>query len=197
MRRTSTIDTSLELLSELKAFQASGSSLNEIDERRVRSLALAISENFKKMVAIESNPFLDPSELFAFSAIRFYQAKYLREKRCLLSYLLSRLQKIANSWWKTEDHVLGDVLHSAEAIYLQELDDTMVDYMTTLPLPLDLRSFLWRPPSSQQLEVRGIKNYFWVSPISGETISIYTGKQFLLHFEEAEPLIKQGVVEVV
>lgn len=195
--RSTRTDASSELLSELRSLHCSGANVGEIDERRIRSVGEGINDSFKQARNIESNPFIDPAHPYAASAITYYRAKYLRQKRCLVAYLLWRLQKISLAWWQTTDNRITDVLHSSETEFLQALDDIFVDYMTSFPIPLDLRAFWWRPPSVQQLEVRGLKNHFLISPISGETVSIYAGKQILLRFEEAEPLIKQGVVELV
>lgn len=195
--RSGNIDASSELLSELKALLTSGGVLGEMDERRVRNVALHINDTYRQMQAIDSNPYLDKSDSFSASSSQYYRAKYLRQKRCLLSYLLWRLNRITDAWWRSQDNRMTDVLHSSETAYLQEYDSTMVEYMTALPVPLDLRAFSWRPPSAQQLEVRGLKNHFFVSPISGENVNIYVGKQIFLNFEDAEPLIKQGFVELI
>lgn len=194
---SSRIDASSELLSELRSLQSSGATLGEFDERRIRSVAENINDNFKQVQNIESNPFIDLSQPFASSAITYYRAKYRRQKRCFVSYLLWRLQKITIAWWQTTDNRITDSMHSSESEFLQSLDDIFVEYMASFPIPLDLRAFWWRPPSVQQLEVRGLTNHLLISPISGETVSIYAGKQILLRFEEAEPLIKQGIVEIV
>lgn len=197
LSRSGSIDASSELLSELRALLTSGGVLGEMDERRIRNVALHINDTYRQMQSIDSNPYLNKNDSFSGSAIQYYRAKYLRQKRCLLAYLLWRLNRIADSWWKSQDNRITGVLHSSEETYLQEYDNTMVEYMTALPIPLDLRAFSWRPPSVQQLEVRGLTNHFFVSPISGETVNIYVGKQILLNFEDAEPLIKQGFVELI
>lgn len=194
---SSRTDTCSELLNELRSLQCSGTALGEIDELRIRSVAEGINDSYKQLRNIETNPFVNALQPYGSSAISYYKAKYLRQKRCLVTYLLWRLQKISLAWWQTTDNQITDVLHPSEAEFLQTLDDIFVDYMTSFPIPLDLRAFWWRPPSVQQLEVRGLKNHMLISPISGETISIFAGKQILLRFEEAEPLIKQGVVELV
>lgn len=195
MRSQNSVDASSELLSELKALIASGAKISEADERRIRNVSEAARDAYEQMTAIASNPFTDPAHPFSASAIQYYKAKYLRHKRCLLAYVSWRLKQIVAAWWRSEDNQME--IHSSEVEYLQEFDDALVDYMASFPIPLDLRSFTWRPPTVTQLEVRGLRNHAFVSPISGETISIRVGMQVLLSFEEAESLIKQRVVELI
>lgn len=194
---SSKADPSAELISELRAFINSGSSMGALDERKVRLVVENMRESFERIQSIESNPYADPAQPYYASSAKYYRAKYLRDKRCVLSYLLWRQEQIAEAWWRTRDNLLDASLSAAEAEYLEEFNNTMVEYMTSFAVPVDLRAFLWRPPSVQQMEVRGLADYVFVSPVTGNTISIYTGEQVLLSFEEAEPLLQQGVVELV
>eukprot|EP00796_Vickermania_ingenoplastis_P001268 gene1268-726_t len=174
------IDAATELIGELKALMSSGAGLAEMDERRVRAVAEDISNAYGDFRRILMNPYtnVENNPLFA-SACEHHRAKFLRQKRCLVAYLLWRLQQVTSAWWSAQENQLQrDLLHAAETQYLEEYDETMVEYMTSFPVPLDL-------------------HHFYVSPITNETIRICSGKQILLHFEEAEQLLKEGVVELV
>lgn len=196
-RTGSSIDSSSELVSELKALNVSGAALGDIDERRIRSVAESINDVYKHVDAIVSNPYVNLSDPTYASAVTYYRAKYLRQKRCLAAYLSWRLQRCSSAWWQARDDLISEMMTDAERQHAEEFDDTLVQYMSSFPVMLDLRSFSWRPPSLQQLEVRGLKDHRFVSVTSGETQSIYAGKQILLNFEEAEPLLQQGLVELV
>ncbi|EPY19176.1 GINS complex subunit 1 [Strigomonas culicis] len=152
---------------------------------------------FDLMKSIEDNPYADITLPYYASSAEYYKAKYLRDKRCLLTYLLWRQRQIADSWWTAHDNQIRPSLSSDESEYLLEYNNLMVEYMTHFAVPVDLRAFLWRPPASTQLEVRGLMDHVFVSTITGNTISIYSGKQILLNFEDAESLIQQRVVELV
>lgn len=190
-------DASAEIVSELRALIASGGGIGQLDERKVRAVAETMRASFEHVSSISTNPYADPTQPYFASSVEYFRAKYLRDKRCLLAYLLWRQSKISDAWWAAQDNKLLPHLAPAEATYLQEFDSVMVEYMTSFAVPVDLRAFTWRPPSCQQLEVRGLMDYVFVSPITGNTIGIYAGKQILLAFEEAEPLIQQNVVELV
>ncbi|CCW67824.1 unnamed protein product [Phytomonas sp. Hart1] len=193
----SKVDDSTELISELKALIASGGQVGPLDERRVRNVVESIKESYEHLCSIRTNPYGDVKQPYYASPMSYYKAKYLRDKRCLLTYLLWRQQQITNAWWSARDNSLLPCLSPAEVHFLEEYDSVMVDYITSFAVPLDLRAFIWRPPSTQQLEVRGLVNHMFVSPVSGNTISIYTGKQLLLSFEDAEALLQQKAVEIV
>lgn len=190
-------DASVEIMSELRALIASGGSIGQLDERKVRAVVEAMRESFEHVSAISTNPYADPTQPYFASSMQYYRAKHLRDKRCLLAYLLWRQSKISEAWWVAQDNKLRAQLSPAETAYLQEYDSVMVEYMSSFAVPIDLRAFTWRPPSSQQLEVRGLVDRVFVSPISGNTISVLAGKQILLSFEEAELLLQQSVVELV
>lgn len=190
-------DVSSELVSELRAIVASGNIFCPVDDRKVRSAVEDITEAYEHMQSILTNPYVDRAQLYYASSIMYYRAKCIRVKRCLLTYLLWRQRQLSRTWWMAQDTAMQSSMSSAEKAYLDEYDSTMVEYMTSFPVPIDLRAFTWRPPSFQQLEIRGLKNHLFVSPITGNTISIYVGEQINLGFEEAEMLIQQKIAELV
>ncbi|CBH14192.1 uncharacterized protein TEOVI_000558600 [Trypanosoma equiperdum] len=190
-------DPSSELINELRALVVSGSGLVPLDERKVHTVVENMTDAFRHLESISRNPFADPSQPYYSGAMRFYKAKCLRDKRCVVAYLLWRQSQITKSWWEARDNTISNMLAPCERTFLQDYNDVMVEYMTSFAVPLDLRSFTWRPPSTQQLEVRGLVNHVFVSSITGAVINLYKGKQILLGFEEAESLIQQGVVELV
>lgn len=191
------LDGSSELISELRALIASGGAMPQVDERKVRSVTDSMVESFGQLQLIAANPYADASEPYYASSIQYHRSRCLRDKRCLLTYLLWRQKQITNAWWTANDNALRTSISPAEQAYLDAYDGVMVEYMTSFAIPLDLRAFLWRPPSVQQLEVRGVTDHVFVSPVTGSTITVYAGKQILLSFEEAERLIQQRVVELV
>lgn len=197
MSGSNPVDPPAELMSELRALVASGGSINQLDERKVRNVVDGMRDAFDMMKSIESNPYANTSLPFYATPTQYYKAKYLRDKRCLLTYLLWRQKQISDAWWTAQDNHIRPSLSTDESEYLLEYNNLMVEYMTHFAVPVDLRAFLWRPPAFTQLEVRGLIDHVFVSPITGNTISIYSGKQILLNFEDAESLIQQHVVELV
>lgn len=190
-------DAAAELLSELRALIASGGGMGTFDDQRVRAVIDNVRESYDYAQSIATNPYADLSQPFYTSSVDYYRAKYLRDKRCAVAYMLWRQQQVTDAWWGVRDNLLEPSLSSAEARFLSEYHDTMVEYMTSFDVSVDLRAYLWRPPSVNQLEVRGRSHYEFRSSVSGKTIIINVGDQLFLCFEEAEPLIQQGIVELV
>ncbi|KAG8340694.1 hypothetical protein ERJ75_001012200 [Trypanosoma vivax] len=191
------VDPSSELLNELRALVVSESTLVPFDERKVRAVVDDICDSFRFLESISRNPYADPLQPFYAGTMKYYRAKYLRDKRCLVAYLMWRQSQITRAWWEARDNALASMLTPCEKAFLQDYSNIMIEYMTSFAIPLDLRAFMWRPPSTRQLEVRGLVNHVFVSSITGAVINLYKGKQILLCFEEAESLIQQGVVELV
>lgn len=190
-------DASAELLGELRALIAGGGSLGPVDDQKVREVVEKMHDSYECVQSIKANPYADPAQPYYASSVKYYRAKCLRDKRCVVTYLLWRQEQIRKAWWGVRDNLLDGTLSSAEARYLADYQSTMVEYMTSFDVPLDLRSYLWRPPSVHQLEVRGRCHYEFRSSVSGKTIIINAGDQMFLSFEEAEPLIQQGIVTLV
>jgi GINS complex subunit 1 len=190
-------DASAELISELRALIASGGSIGAFDDQKVRAVLDNIQESYDYAQSIASNPYADMAQPYYASSVQYYRAKCLRDKRCVLTYMLWRQQQVADAWWGVRDNLLEPSLSSAEGRFLSDYHDIMVEYMTSFDIPLDVRAYLWRPPSVNQLEVRGLTHYEFRSSVSGKTIIINVGDQLFLSFEEAEPLIQQGIVELV
>ncbi|KPA75027.1 hypothetical protein ABB37_08716 [Leptomonas pyrrhocoris] len=190
-------DASAELISELRALIASGGSMGAVDDQRVRAVVDSMRESYQYAQSIVSNPYADLTQPYYASSVKYHRAKCLRDKRCVLTYLLWRQQQITDAWWGVRDNLLEPSLSNSEARFLSDYHEIMVEYMTSFDVPLDLRAYLWRPPSVNQLEVRGLTHYEFRSSVTGKTIIINIGDQLFLSFEEAEPLIQQSIVELV
>ena len=93
--------------------------------------------------------------------------------------------------------MISGALSPGESVFLKEYGNVMVEYMMSFAVPLDLRSFTWRPPSSHQVTVVGLKDSSFVSPLTGIVHTMYEGKRIRLNLEEAEQLLVQGMAQLV
>jgi GINS complex subunit 1 len=209
-------DAGLELLSELKAVSVSGvHQIPAMDDKRVRGVTDSVREAFRNVESVATNPYAVATEPFYASSIQFHRAKALRYKRCLITYLSWRLDCIGETWWDAREHTLtGNMTRAAaapsapttsassslspgEAVYLRDYGGLMVEYMMSFAVPLDFRAFSWRPPSSSQVCVVGLKSCSFVSPLTGLVHTMYEGKRLRLNLEEAEQLLVQGIAQLV
>lgn len=187
-------DPSMELLKEVRALNASEGQLTPVDITNVNAVAQHLKDSFQYIESMANNPYVNPSEPYYSSALHFFRAKCLREKRCLVSYLKWRMDRVSGAWWETQDNLIAPHLSAAEMQYLRDYNTLMVDYMSSFAVPLDLRAFRWRPPTSRHASVRGLRESTFISSTTGITYRIQTGEYYSMPCEEAERLIQQGIV---
>lgn len=188
----------MELLHDLRATMASNSALPRADEKRLRAVADGILELKKSFNSVASNPFVDPSDPFYAATLIYLSEKERRETRSAVAYLKWRLDAASDLWWSANEDVVTDSLTVAEKGYLRDYGALMVSYMSSFDVPLDLRAHTWRPPTtSGVIEVRGLVDYSFVSPATGRTVSVYAAKQCCVTTEDAEPLLRRGIVTLV
>jgi GINS complex subunit 1 len=187
-------DPAFELIKEIRALEAGTGGISPADNTNVRSLAHDITDAYHNIESMAVNPFVDPADAYYRSALQYYRAKTLRGKRCLVTYLMWRMDRVSAAWWESKDNLITPQLGSAEVQYLKEYNALMVDYMSSFAFPIDLRAFRLRPPSAQHVSVRGVKPLTFMSALSGITYHIEKDETYSMPSEEAERLIQQGIV---
>ena len=192
--QASSHDPAGELLGDMRAFMASGGGLPAMDERRVRQVCDAIRAAESAIDTVAGNPFADLEDPFYAGAIAYLDARRGRDERCLLSYLKWRMDTISELWWQDRDGSCYPNLSQSEKGFLKDYNALMVGYMSSFDHPLDLRAYSWRAPAAQVLEVRGLRDYSFVSSTTGHVVSIYAGKQCCVSSVDAEALLRQEVV---
>lgn len=200
MKTSGAGDSGLELVSEMRAMGTSGAAIGTFDERRVREVANNISRLEAEATATLSNPHIEWSDPYYAALKAHMRAQILREKRCVGAYLTWRLKSITNLWWDSRDQMSSGFTTAAEDEYLRGMNATMVEYMTSFAVPLDLRAFTTRPPSfppSNVVDVCGRREHTYVSPLTLRAVHIYPGKMCSVPFEDAETLVQLGVAEIV
>jgi GINS complex subunit 1 len=195
-------DPGPELLRDIKAIEASSTAnIGAFDERRVRDIAQRINNMDADLHAVLSNPHVDLQDPY-YSALPVYlRASIVREKRCLVTYLKWRLERLSGLWWMSREQVaLASSATQAETEFVRQYNAMMVEYMQTFPVAVDLRSYTSRPPCfppTNIVEVRGLKAHTFVSPLSGRVLQVYPGKLCSFSVEDAEVLVQQEVAEYV
>ncbi len=191
-------DACVELNAEIKALDTSGQLLSAFDERRVNDIVRHCGELEQELNLFASNRHIDPTDPYYAQLPAFVKAAQLRDKRALTSYLTWRLGRIELAWWRSLEHATASKCSAAETEYLKALNKTMIDYMQSFEVNLDLRAFVARPPDAiptNIVEVRGKRNVTYTSPLSNRVVDIYVGKTVTLAYEEAEGLLQRGDVE--
>lgn len=187
-------DPGAELMKEIRALEAGTGGIGPADNVNLRSLAHDITDAYRNIESMAVNPYVDPTDPYYRSALQYFRAKTLRGKRCMVSYLAWRMDRVSAAWWESKDNLVTPQLGSSEVQYLKDYNSLMVDYMSSFAFPLDLRAFRLRPPSAQHVTVRGVKPLTFMSALSGITYHIEIDETYSMPSEEAERLIQQGIV---
>ena len=120
----------------------------------------------------------------------------LRNKRCVLAYLLHRINMIQTHWWK-ESSILSDEIKSklstSEQRLFQDYNRINSKYMSHMDI--SLKSSL-EPPNSLWKEVYVLKTVSGLMIESGVRHLEKHTREFLLH-SDCEMLSLQGIVEEV
>jgi hypothetical protein len=191
-------DAAIELIHELKALEASGAALAPFDEKRVQDAAAKVAELDAEFAAHLNNEFVDRKDPFYVGLPVALRAAMNRNKRCIAAYNLWRLNSLTGLWWEGRDHETTAQQTPAERDFLREYNSLLCDYMAAFDTPLDLRAFISRPPTfppSSRVEVLGLRDHSFVSPVEFKLVTIEQGNLSKLAFEDAEPLVLQGVAK--
>nr|CCA25651.1 DNA replication complex GINS protein PSF1 putative [Albugo laibachii Nc14] len=118
----------------------------------------------------------------------------LRNKRCLLAYLMARVNKIKALRWELGAVVpdgLRKSLSQAEIQFFHAYDQQLSDYMADLDL--DVTTDL-APPKNLYIEVRVLHDCGELMTESG-VINLQANSTHFLRRFDAEPLIRQGLLQ--
>ena len=192
------------------------------DDSSVNAIAQGIQALWSMHERDLGNPHINVRDPFYATRLRILRAQALHDKRCLCSYLKSRLDHVTASWWGMlgkDEHTHGaisqeapsspvsssepsargaiphDLLNPSEGQFLRNYGNLMVSYMTALG-NLDLRMCASGhiPGVQRYVVLTGKKTFVGVSAVTGRTLQIYPGKCLSLTYEDAAPLLSSGVV---
>ncbi|CAI6342837.1 unnamed protein product [Macrosiphum euphorbiae] len=134
-------------------------------------------------------------------AIRLRRAAIERNKRCLLTYIWTRIQRLKEMRWEIGAILPSDVrqnLSQSEIEWFNNYCKTLVSYMKTIGPDTGLNLTQdTKPPKSLYTEVRSLVDAGKLELESGEVLILRKNSQYMLSRSQAEPLIRQGVLEQV
>ncbi|XP_025207687.1 DNA replication complex GINS protein PSF1-like isoform X2 [Melanaphis sacchari] len=125
-------------------------------------------------------------------AIRLRRAAIERNKRCLMTYIWTRLQRLKEMRWE-----IGAILPS-DIEWFNNYCKSLVSYMKTIGSDTGLNLTQdTKPPKSLYTEVRSLVDAGKLELESGEVLILRKNSQYMLSRSQAEPLIRQGILEQV
>jgi len=118
-----------------------------------------------------------------------------RQKRCVLAYLMARMEKIQRMRWEIGSILtpqLKEKLSVDESVFFAEYDKILTTYAREMQF--DSWSELTVPPKDLFIEIRVLVDNGLIQTESG-TLNLQKGTQHSVRRSDVEDLIKQGIVE--
>lgn len=189
----------LKLVHRAKACRTGGpTELTELDEVSLNGAIQGIRSLYESHQRDLGNPYIVMSDLYYTTKMEAVRAQMFHDKRCICSYLKSRLDALTHVWWNspggvTSTTVILDKACPGEKAFVRDHASLMVAYMSSLG-GLDLRMAAHGPPKVQRyVLLQGVRDYVFVSTMSGRTVQVYPGKCLSLVHEDATALVSAGV----
>eukprot|EP01113_Clastostelium_recurvatum_P017367 TRINITY_DN2036_c0_g1_i1.p1 TRINITY_DN2036_c0_g1~~TRINITY_DN2036_c0_g1_i1.p1 ORF type:complete len:211 (+),score=19.71 TRINITY_DN2036_c0_g1_i1:42-635(+) len=130
------------------------------------------------------------------ASIIVHNAYMHRNKRCMLVYLMHRLNKIKDLRWDLGGAVLPtevrDSMSASEVEWFQGYDKLLAEYMGAIDL--DLTVDLDRPPKDLFVEVRVLKEQGEIMLESGQAVNLIAHTTHYLRRTDVETLVRQGIL---
>ncbi|XP_059049644.1 DNA replication complex GINS protein PSF1-like [Achroia grisella] len=127
-----------------------------------------------------------------------------RNKRCLMAYLYSRMEKIKTLRWEFGSVLPPDVrelLSDEEYVWFSKYSTNLASYMRSLGQDIgysgiDLTENL-KPPKSLYIEVLCLVDYGKLELEEGDVIMLKKNSRHFLPTSECQTLIRQGILKQI
>lgn len=140
-------------------------------------------------------------DVHLFSGVHLRHAALERNKRCLLTYLYSRLERIRAMRWEFGSILPADVranIREPEMQWFNRYNKNLASYMRSLGegTGLDLTQDT-KPPKNLYVEVRCLKDYGEFEVEEGDIVVLQKNTTHYLPMAQCQHLIRQGILEHV
>ncbi|TMW51723.1 hypothetical protein DOY81_003215 [Sarcophaga bullata] len=188
-------DKAFELVKEL---ERSSQTIPPFDDDGVRQVLEEIKAIFEENCAQAAN-YSASGDRTLWPLLNFRHAALQRNKRCLLTYLYQRLQRIKALRWEFGPIVPDDIkvnLCEPEVTFFNKYSKSLASYMRSIGdgQGIDLTGDL-RPPKSLYIEVRCVEDFGKFELEDGEVIYLKKNSQHYLPRSQVETLIRQGILQ--
>ncbi|XP_050423084.1 DNA replication complex GINS protein PSF1-like isoform X2 [Adelges cooleyi] len=143
----------------------------------------------------------NPRDHVPMDAVLLRRAAIERNKRCLMTYIWTRLQRLKEMRWEIGAILPTDVrqsLSQSEIEWFNSYCKSLVAYMKSIGPDTGLNLIQdMKPPKSLYTEVRSLVDAGKLELESGEVLILRKNSQYMLSRSQAEPLIRQGILEQV
>ncbi|XP_075224028.1 DNA replication complex GINS protein PSF1-like [Lycorma delicatula] len=143
--------------------------------------------------------FSQPEERSILGLYLIQSTGVIRNKRCLHAYVWNRMQRLRQLRWEFGSMLPPDVranLNEHEIEWFSNYSRSLTNYMKTLNHRHGLNLVQnTKPPKSLYLEVRSLVDHGKLETEDGEVVVLKKNSRHLLPWVQAEPLVRQGILE--
>ncbi|KAF2071576.1 hypothetical protein CYY_007109 [Polysphondylium violaceum] len=185
-------EKAIELLRELKRTD----SLLAYGDTSIKRTVEEINALHKELIETISEHLEDKKTPYILSHSAVFQLSILRNKRCILAYLMERLNRIREYRWNSGTSLLStdlkENLSPNESKFFADYDRLLTDYNAKIGLDLTMDP---QPPKELFIEVRVLKELGQVVLNSGITVNLHLNTTHFLRRSDVSNLIAQGSLE--
>ncbi|XP_037942840.1 DNA replication complex GINS protein PSF1-like [Teleopsis dalmanni] len=182
----------------VKDLERSTQTIPPFEDDAVRQILEEIKAIFEENCAQASN-FSTSGDRTLWPLLNYRHTVLQRNKRCLLTYLYQRLQRIKALRWEFGPIIPSDIKNSLcepEINFFNAYSKSLASYMRSVGdgQGINLTGNLL-PPKSLYVEVRCNKDYGKYELDDGEVILLKKNSQHYLPRSQIETLIRQGILQ--
>ncbi|XP_076314610.1 DNA replication complex GINS protein PSF1-like [Tachypleus tridentatus] len=187
-------EKALELIKEVKRSQDSLPMLKEDAIKQVLEEMKALFAENQRDVTASVN-----EEIQLHTTVQLRHSVLLRNKRCLLTYLFTRLMYLKKLRWAFGSILPSDVrsnLSESEYHWFMSYNKALATYMSSIGdgMGIDLQQHL-QPPKSFYIQVRCLQDFGDFETAEGTKVVLTKNSIHLMQRSQCEKLIHQGILE--
>ena len=136
----------------------------------------------------------DEEQMAYKSSVMLLEAAAFRNRRAVLAYIKNRVDRIVDYRFdegKNLDKEMQLKLSNSEKTYLKELNSNLAEYFGSTQVDVTANI---APTTSLMVQVKGLKDCDELVLDTG-SLSIRKGEYYFIHRNDAEQLVRQGLVE--
>ncbi|XP_026314123.1 DNA replication complex GINS protein PSF1-like [Hyposmocoma kahamanoa] len=190
-------DKVIELLKEA---QRNHDTIDQFNDEKIRQ----ILEEMHLLFKLNMNDANATENRSLWAAVQVRHSALERNKRCLLAYLYTRMEKIKTLRWEFGSVLPPDVrelLSDDEYNWFSKYSTNLASYMRSLGQDIgysgiDLTENL-KPPKSLYIEVLCVVDYGKLELEDGDVIMLKKNSRHFLPTSECQTLIRQGILKQI
>eukprot|EP00761_Pharyngomonas_kirbyi_P000354 gb/GECH01000354.1/.p1 GENE.gb/GECH01000354.1/~~gb/GECH01000354.1/.p1 ORF type:complete len:192 (+),score=41.45 gb/GECH01000354.1/:1-576(+) len=166
------------------------------NEETIREILSEMQSEYADIYDIAHNEYIDPQDPSCAALLLLNHTAFMRNKRCISTYLHHRLLRLRQIRWNTGGtlpDLVNDNISTAEKDYFQAYSNLIGEYGAELNVDLGADV---DPPKDVYIEVRALRDVGEITTATN-VIQLRANQTFYMRRTDAEPYILQGILKQV